>query len=152
MKRKKIIGLGLSSVVILALVFIISASQSNTSLATEIDNNFVKMSELNTQEVVSSNPYHYINNEYYDNIVNMGMPAVPILEEKYHNGEYGGLDGYIAALAIQEITGIKLRECTGNDWETAEQFFQEWDETLKALPDSDNTLDEKIRCIEDEAD
>lgn len=156
MNKKKIIGIGCGGVVVLALVFVMFMTNSETTLTEEIDSNFAKMSELNTQAAVSSNPYEYINNEYYDNIVNMGMPAVAILEEKYHKGEYKGLDGYIAALAIQEITEMNLQECNGTDWETAEQFFQEWDETLNTLPDtfnkiikSDDTLDRKIRCIEE---
>ena len=65
------------------------------------------------------------------------------------------MDGYIAALAIQDITGLNLYECTGIDWSTAEEFFEQWDATIQNLPDtfekivnSDLSESDKIRLIE----
>lgn len=65
------------------------------------------------------------------------------------------MDGYIAALTIQDITGLNLYECTEIDWSTAEEFFEQWDATIQNLPDtfekivnSDLSESDKIGLIE----
>lgn len=141
----------LSGIIVIALLVNVVSPKANTSIAAEVEQNFTQMSELSLQQITSSNPYDYINNEYYDNIVAMGFPAVQVIEEGYDSGHYGGLNAYIAGVAIQEITGMNLYECVGIDWETAEQFFESWDLTIKGLPDifdeimnSDDSMEEKL--------
>lgn len=127
----------------------------NSSLAEEVQENFTKLPEASMDQVTSSNPYDYINNEYFDNIVELGIPAVKVIEQGYYNEKYAGLNAYIAALAIQEITDVNLYECTGEDWETGEQFFHNWNITMKRLPEifdeiinSDDSMEVKISSIE----
>ena len=93
------------------------------TVAEEIDYNLAKINELSLNQITSSNPYDYIDNDHYNNIIKLGMPAVSVLEEKYSNNELHGLNAYIAALAIQEITGIQISEEADETWETAEEFF-----------------------------
>ena len=47
----------------------------------EIIENLAKITEVTNP--TSSNPYEYIENEYYNNIVNLGKEAVPVLENMY---------------------------------------------------------------------
>ena len=96
------------------------------TVAEEIDYNLAKINELSLNQITSSNPYDYIDNDHYNNIIKLGMPAVSVLEEKYSNNELHGLNAYIAALAIQEITGIQISEEADKTWETAEEFFAQW--------------------------
>ena len=152
--RKKIISC-FCLVAFAVLMIGITSSHSNATLASEIEENFTRMSNLSVDQMISSNPYDYINCEYYNNIVSMGIPALKVLEENYHNGVYQGLNAYIAALAIQDISGMNLYECTGCDWENSAQFFEEWDNTMQNLSDifekiinSDDTVANKIQQIE----
>ena len=96
------------------------------TVAEEIDYNLAKINELSLNQITSSNPYDYIDNDHYNNVIKLGMPAVSVLEEKYNNNELHGLNAYIAALAIQEITGIQISEEADETWETAEEFFAQW--------------------------
>lgn len=96
----------------------------NGTIEKEIKENLNKISEIS--DLKSSNPYDYIKNEYYDNIVNLGDDAVSILEYMYSNGELMGVDAYISALAIQDITKCNLYEKYDLDWQKAEEFYELW--------------------------
>lgn len=142
-------------IAVIALIINVVSPQTNTSIAAEVEENFTQMSALSLEQVVSSNPYDYINNEYYDSIVALGFPAVQVIEEGYYSGHYAGLNAYIAGVAIQDITNMRLYECVGIDWGTAEEFFEGWDATIKDLPDifgkimnSDDSMADKISSIE----
>lgn len=155
MNKIKKIFIFLSGIIVIALLIGVVSPKANTSIAAEVEENFTKMSGLSLQQSLSSNPYDYINNEYYDNIVAMGFPAVQVIEEGYYSGHYGGLNAYIAGVAIQDITNMRLYECVGIDWETAEQFFDSWDATINELPEifgeimnSDDSMEEKLSRME----
>ena len=106
-----------------------------TSYAAIIDQNFQAMgNSYDTKTLLSSSPYAYIDNEYYNNIVTLGFEAVPILQNKSENKEFSSLNSYISALAIQEITDCDLYEITGVDFETADEFYELWDETMQEIP------------------
>lgn len=87
-------------------------------------NNFNKISEVSDK--TSSNPYDYMKNDYYENIVNLGKNAVSTLETMYKNGKLTGVNAYLSALAIQDITKCNLYEKYGYDWSTAEEFYKLW--------------------------
>lgn len=155
MNKVKKVFIFISGIIVIALLVSVALPKTNPSIPAEVEENFTKMSGLSLQQSVSSSPYDYINNEYYDNIVAMGFPAVQVIEEGYHSGHYGGLNAYIAGVAIQEITGMNLHECVGINWETAEQFFDSWDATLNELPEifgeimnSDDSMEEKLSHME----
>ena len=89
----------------------------------------INLSEIgNISDTTSSNPYDYINNEYYKNIINLGENAVPILENMYNDGKLTGVDAYISALAIEDISNCKLYKEYNLDWSTAEEFYTLWKE------------------------
>lgn len=87
----------------------------------EIAEDFRNISQVS--DLKSSDPNDYINNDYYDHILSLGDDAVTVLLEMYDSGKLTGLNAYLAALAIQEIT-----KCQLNDWSTAEAFFDLWKE------------------------
>lgn len=87
-------------------------------------------------DMTSSNPYDYTNNEYYKNIVNLGEDAVPVLESMYHDGKLTGVNAYLSALAIEDITGCDLYKEYNLEWSTAEEFYTLWE---------DNNCDSKIQ-------
>ena len=72
----------------------------------------------------SSNPYDYIDNNYYRSIVALGKGAVPVLEEMYNSGKLTGLKAYISALAIEDITDCHLSE--KYNWSSSEEFYDLW--------------------------
>lgn len=90
----------------------------------EIMVNLTKISEVT--DLKSSNPFDYTKNEYYKNIVNLGNDAVPVLENMYNKGELSGVNAYLSALAIQDITQCNLYEKYNLDWATAEEFYTLW--------------------------
>lgn len=83
---------------------------------------------LEVTDTTSSNPYDYINNEYYKNIVKLGEDAVPVLENMYKNKMLSGVTAYISALAIQDITNCNLVDEYDLDWSTAEEFYTLWED------------------------
>lgn len=68
----------------------------------------------------SSNPYHYIkDNQDYEEIVDMGKPALEYMLRKFEAGKENGLKEYIMAAACSEILGEKPgtgNGVSGRDW------------------------------------
>lgn len=90
----------------------------------EIVTNIEQITEVTNE--TSSNPFDYTKNEYYKNIVNLGKDAVPILEDMYNKGKLTGVNAYLSALAIQDITKCNLHEKYNLEWSTAEEFYTLW--------------------------
>ena len=101
-------------------------SNNTGDLETTIVFNLNKIGE--SSNATSSNPYDYTNNEYYKNIIALGIDAVPVLESMYKNEKLSGVNAYISALAIQEITNCNLYEKYELDWSTAEEFYTLWED------------------------
>jgi hypothetical protein len=109
----------------------------------------------------SSNPYDYISdgkNEYYNEIIALGIKALPALEKALAESEDNGLDKYILAIAIEEITGANVKEIekSSGGWGNAKEFESKWlalkenaPERIEAIVDS-GTLsdDEKAEQLE----
>ncbi len=86
--------------------------------------NFDKILEVTDK--TSSNPYDYTKNDYYKKIVEIGSSAVSTLESMYKNGKLTGVNAYLSALLIQDITKCNLYDKYGYDWSTAEEFYKLW--------------------------
>ncbi len=95
-------------------------------LEKEITLNLDQIGELT--DMTSSNPYNYTKNEYYKNIVKLGKGAVPVLENMYKNKKLSGVNTYLSALVIQDITKCNLHEKYNLDWSTAEEFYTLWED------------------------
>lgn len=98
---------------------------SNKEIENKIMTNLDKISEVT--DTTSSNPFDYTNNDYYKNIVNLGKSAVPVLKNMYKSGKLTGVNAYLSALAIQDITNCNLLEKYNLDWATAEEFYTYWE-------------------------
>lgn len=124
---KKIILISLCCILFLCGCTNNQESNNNTrDLESTITFNLNKIGESSNS--TSSNPYDYTDNEYYKNIVALGKDAVPVLESMYKNGKLSGVNAYLSALAIQEITNCNLYEKYDLDWSTAEEFYTLWED------------------------
>ena len=92
----------------------------------EITTNLDQIVEVT--DITSSNPYDYTKNDFYRNIVKLGKDAVPVLENMYKNKKLSGVNAYLSALAIQDITKCNLHEEYNLDWSTAEEFYALWED------------------------
>ncbi len=90
----------------------------------EITTNLERIAEVSN--LASSNPLDYTKNEYYKNIVNLGNDAVPVLESMYKEEKLSGVNAYLSALAIQDITDCHLYEKYNLEWEKADEFYSLW--------------------------
>ena len=81
---------------------------------------------VDVSNTTSSNPYDYTKNEYYKNIIELGLKAVPVLEEMHRDNKLSGVYAYISALAVQDITGCNIYEEYDLDWSTADEFYTLW--------------------------
>ena len=79
---------------------------------------------MEVSDLSSSNPYDYIDNNHYRSIVALGSGAVSVLEDLYNSGKLTGLEAYISALAIEDITDCRLS--TKYNWSSAEEFYNLW--------------------------
>ena len=76
-------------------------------------------------DINSSNPFDFMDNEYYENIKSLGEDAIPVLLEGHRNGQYSGLSDYLAMYLVWDISGKtdakELEQC-----ENAEQMYNAW--------------------------
>jgi hypothetical protein len=93
---------------------------------------------------LSSNPYDYmVDNDYYKELVKKGPDVLPLLEDTITKSESNGLNEYLLAAAMEEISKVNLKKYEGKKygWETAKGFAQEWHTYLKNIP-------EKVKSIQ----
>ena len=124
---KKIIVIGVCIVLCLCGCATNQKDLSNSSeeqLENEIISNLKGIEEVT--DLTSSNPYDYTKNEYYTNIVKLGIDAVPVLESMYKNNKLTGVNAYISALAIQDITECHIYQEYNLEWSTAKEFYDLW--------------------------
>ena len=157
-KSKTIIKYVVLFFALLILIFVLGFKNTfiKSSAEEQIDENFENMEEYYCDKLCySSNPYDYIDNEFYDDIIAMGFEAIPILENKIRNHELNGCYTYVAAIAIEEISCIDSNALGINNWETADEFIVFWNDLIKnhssnittILNDSSLDSDEKIKQI-----
>lgn len=76
-------------------------------------------------DFTSSNPFDYMDNEYYENIKSLGEDAIPVLLEGHRSKQYSGLMDYLAMYLVWDISGNtdakELEQC-----ENAEQMYDAW--------------------------
>lgn len=104
--------------------------QINENLS-EIMENIEVMATRNPELAASSNPYDYINeNNNYNNIVQIGQEAIPVIEKNINSSKENGLQEYILAIAAEEIAKVDLRENRYN-WSNAKEWASVWNKYLK---------------------
>jgi hypothetical protein len=105
-------------------------------LMNEITQNMVE----NPEKAYSSNPYDYIDNEYFRNIVNLGPKALIPIGNKIKKSERSGLKEYILALAAEKIAKVDLKGETYN-WVNGKEWVREWERHLRNIPDDIARID-----------
>ena len=116
-------------IVIFSMLLLFGCSNSHDdsskdNIKEEIKENFNNiMSDVDPK---SSNPYDYTKSKYYDNMVSLGTPAIKVLENMYNDGELTGVNAYLSALLIQDISKCNIYEEYNLDWSTADEFYTLW--------------------------
>ena len=90
----------------------VAMDKKEASAAEQVQMNMEKIDQSIQREIrehtdlsFSSNPYDYIqDSEYYDNVIELGVAALPELENMLKTSENNGLNEYIVAIAIEEIS------------------------------------------------
>ena len=115
------------------------------------------MQEINSMlknsddSMMSSNPYDYIKSEYFNNIVNRGIVALPVIVDEIETAENNGLREYILAIAAEEITNTNLNQENIYNWTNGKEWLEEWNIFLRNIPtrvnyiinDTENTMQVK---------
>lgn len=123
------------------------------ALMEEID----AMMEKNKMEYGwSSNPYDYANSENFDNIVNLGIPALPVIVEEIESSDMNGLREYLFAIAVEEITKTSLKE-KAYGWSNGKEWMNQWKIYLRNIPvqvdyivnDTESTVEEKETALDE---
>ena len=165
--KKKVVKLSIVcsivTVVIITIASVISFHnrEKNKSMAAnvadicnEINDDINAMSSISPEIAMSSNPFDYIeNSDGYDKLVNLGVEAIPTLEECIRDGD-GGLISYMLAVAMEEIAKCSVYEVTGIDWSTSKEFESaliklknESYENIEDIIKSDIDIDKKIEQL-----
>jgi hypothetical protein len=138
---KKLITIG--SIILVFLIFfviIISSVMANNSY--EVDKNMAEILKAASIEAAedsltpySSNPYDHVkNNVHFDNIVALGIDALPLLKAKISNSDKNGLREYILAIAAEEIAKVNLKY-KDYGWANGKEWVVEWNRHLFNVQD-----------------
>lgn len=88
----------------------------------------------------SSNPYDYIqNNKYFNNILNLGIDALPIIVDELKESDESGLKEFILSLAIEDISGIKISTIEG-EWKDSDEFWDKYEMFMRNVKDNVNVI------------
>lgn len=162
--RKKILfgAIFFALLLLLGGSFLLKQQSNELVIAAEVDENLANLSVKIEEEIknntflsFSSNPYDYAyDSEYFSNIVELGIDAVPVLRERLEDSTSDGLEEYVMAIAIEEITNCDLKELEGYEWSTANEFTETWDNFVEEASENVDTIlqdtvsvDEKIEKI-----
>lgn len=140
---------GLLSTIIICFAFVInprdiSASEKVRLNLEKLDQSIQDEIENHTLLSLSSNPYDYITeNEYYDVIIELGVAALCELENSLVSSDENGLVQYIISIAIEDISHTNVNEILGNEdfgWEDAHEFTTEWLEIKDTVTENVETI------------
>ncbi|HCQ88811.1 MAG TPA: hypothetical protein DIU45_02425 [Clostridium sp.] len=118
-------------------------TEDNSDLEDKINNCIIEMyhiiqekGEQDIRYLMSSNPYHYIeDNAGYEKLVKIGPKALPVLQYLIENKS----PEYILAIAIEEISGVNLKE-DYKGWDSAETFVSTFKSYLEEVPNKVNEI------------
>ncbi len=99
--------------------------------------------------MASSNPYDYIDNQYFNNIISGGIAVLPTITKLLASSENNGLREYILPIVAEEISKTQLRE-NGYTWSTAKEWLDKWNLYLQNIPTRvDDIVNDTEKAIED---
>lgn len=159
MKKANFIYIGTILSLVLCMFFVfntrsISAAEKVRLNLEGIDESIQNEVSNRTKLALSSNPYDYIaDNTYYNSIIDIGVPALAELEDTLKRSEQNGLNEYILAIAIEEISRANVNAILGNvdyGWENAKEFLSEWtDIKLSATNNVESIIQSKTLTEEE---
>lgn len=124
-------GLVASGVVALAItgtVCMVNFSKSSKANDEKKEYDIASICDEISEEVeenMSSNPYDYIRVSCkYRKLLSLGKDALPKMEQYIEDN--GGLEGYIVALAMEDIENCTMYEETNIDWANSQEFLRAW--------------------------
>ncbi len=134
---KKLLG------AVFALSILITAFALNTntnSVAKQVDSNINaimknirKIQNEHSPLALSANPYDYIkDNSEFNNLVDIGPDALPIIKKRVDESGENGLREYILAIAAEKIAKVDLKE-NNFGWSTAKEWSDKWNTHSKNL-------------------
>jgi|GEM_PF-2202826 len=105
---------------------------------------------------LSSNPYDYIeNSDEYKKLIAIGTDAISVIEECLDSKEnYNGIEQYILAIALQDISKVELKNYEEYAWADVNAFLMSWekakDDVVIKVPQilSDASLSSEEKWVE----
>jgi hypothetical protein len=134
-----IVGVCMALVIMLITMDSTSAADKVQISLKDIDSGIQKEIREHPMLALSSNPYDYIkDNEYYEDLISLGVDALPELERTLEKSEENGLNEFIIAIAIEEISQADVKEILDDEfaWDTAKGFKAKWDKVKADAPKS----------------
>lgn len=92
--------------------------------------------ELPLEVVISSNPFDYVDEECYNNIVAMGTDAVKPLQELMDSGELSAQCEFVCCALLEEVTQCHMDNGKEYGWTNVEEFKSLWEPAIKNLPET----------------
>ncbi len=89
--------------------------------------------EASREKLFSSNPYDYIDSDYYRSIVGLGPAALTHIRKMILESDQKGLREYLLAIAAEEIAKVDLKGDTFA-WANAKEWCLQWDLHMRLLP------------------
>ncbi len=138
----KAISIVVVILIILAVIFIFDGKigVKKVTAKKQIEACFLSMQE-STKEVdsltaISSNPWDYVHDEYYDTIIDIGVEAVPVLTDMIEQEELSAPYDYVAGCAMVDITKCEK----ASDWSSVQGFKGMWKSTIHNMPNDINRI------------
>lgn len=138
--------LGILAFLIVVVVLISTVMLNNTvakaSVESQIRSNLADIQRQIEDEIpnhpglaASSNPYDYIKHiKATDEIIKLGYPALPYIEEAIDQSEGSGLIDYILADTAERIARVHLKQNPQTYWENGNMFSVQWKKQLRNTP------------------
>ncbi|MCB2313262.1 hypothetical protein LGL55_18355 [Clostridium tagluense] len=120
-----------------------STVMAETSMESSVKSCITEMLQIidqkgkeNPKFLMSSNPYAYVkDNRGYNNLVNLGPKALPVIQKLIESG----YNEYYLAIAAEDISQVDLKE-NFYRWDTAEAFAKTFREFLGQVPNKVNQI------------
>lgn len=131
---------------IICLLMITGCESKKDKMKSFIEGNFQIIQKSN---VISKNPFDYVRNEGYQNILDLGTEALDLLQQSLTRLNN---DGIVSAVAMQDIVNIDITKITGKEWSDGKQFKELWDEAMnKMIVEIEGALDnpDKLKEVVD---
>lgn len=140
MKKKSKVAAGIIVIVcaITGSLFIFIKHSNNVKAEISRNLGLIEESrkELPLEVVISSNPFDYVDEECYNNIVAMGTAAIKPLQELMDSGELSAQCEYVCCALLEEVTQCHMDNGKEYGWTNVEEFKSLWEPTIKNLTET----------------